>query len=641
MPFSFRAARRHPLRRVSVQTITALVVAAVLRATAGLAYLTYLGWQHRSKTNEVVEREMTMALLYGQAGQAATAQGAAALAYYMLQNPQFMQDFEGERESAALALSRLTQAVPDDDAEELAKMERLREAHEVAGQVYAEFFDQVDSGDEAAALATLADQGLQGQLRFLIEGLAAASGEAAVRLLEAQHEDEAVQSTWNRIVLAGAAVWALVMGIGGFVAIRWVLRPMARVEKATRAMASGNLSVRVPSVALRELDELATSFNTMAKSLEESTNQLTHAATTDGLTGLQNHRSLQDTLSKEVERSVRYGHPLAVLMMDIDGFKLFNDTHGHQAGDDVLRRVADVLRKATRTSDVIARYGGDEFMVILPNTNRDGAVSMANRITEAFSRERVHTGGGDDLPLAISVGLAVCPDDSRNKQELLAYADASLYEVKQASAGPLQLTRQEPAELIAYRDTPLGVLDVLVRGIDSKDRYTRRHSQQDAELAAELGDELGLSQEPLRALLIAGLLHDVGKIGVPDHVLKKPGPLTDDELKMMQEHVVLGKLIIQVVPNLRDVAEAVCAHHERWDGTGYPEGLKGEEIPLLGRVLAVADAYSAMILDRPYRKALNHEEAVAELRRGAGTQFDPGLVEPFIRLLERRRESAA
>lgn len=584
---------------------------------------------------------MVMALQYQEARQSATAQGAALLAYYLMRSPQFRQDFENSRQLVESALSKLAMVVPDDHVEELARIERLRQAHEVAGQAYARFFEYVDSGDEAAALVSLADHEAQDQVRFLIEDLDVASSDAAARLLAAQQKDEAVQTTWNRIVLVGAALWALVMGIGGFVAVRWVLRPMARVEKATRAMASGDLSVRVPPVALRELDELATSFNIMAESLEEPTNRLRHAATTDGLTGLQNHRSLQDTLSKEVERGVRHGHPLAVLMMDIDGFKLFNDTYGHQAGDNVLRRVADVLRRTTRTSDIIARYGGDEFVVVLPNTDRAGAVSMVDRITEAFSRERVRTGGGDDLPLAISVGLAVCPDDSRNKQELLAYADASLYEAKEASAGTLRLTRQEPAELITYRDTPLGVLDVLVRGIDSKDRYTRRHSQQDAELAAELGEELGLSQEPLRALLIAGLLHDVGKIGVPDHILKKPGPLTDDELGMMQEHVVLGKLMIQVVPNLRDVAEAVCAHHERWDGKGYPEGLKGEEIPLLGRILAVADAYSAMILDRPYRKALSHEEAVAELRRGAGTQFDPGLVEPFIRLLERRRESAA
>jgi diguanylate cyclase (GGDEF)-like protein len=405
-------------------------------------------------------------------------------------------------------------------------------------------------------------------------------------------------------------------------------------------MAAGDLHVRVPPVALRELDELATSFNTMAESLEESTDRLKQVARTDGLTGLYNHRSLLDVLAKEVERSVRHGHPLAVLMMDVDGFKLLNDTYGHQAGDDVLRQVADVLTKMVRTGDVIGRYGGDEFMAVLPDTDRDGATLLAKRMLEAVSLERVHTDGGDEVPFAMSIGLAVCPDDSRNGQELVAYADASLYEAKQVLGSSLRVWHGEPGKPAGHQGTPLAVIDSLVRGIDSKDYYTRRHSQQDADFAVGLGKALGLAQEPLGALRIAGLLHDVGKTGVPDHILQKPGALTDDEREIVQEHVVLSKLIVQGVPSRQDVADAVYAHHERWDGSGYPQGLKGEEIPLLGRILAVADAYSAMILDRPYSRALSHEEAVAELRRCAGTQLDPALVEPFVQLLEPRQEAA-
>jgi diguanylate cyclase (GGDEF)-like protein len=456
------------------------------------------------------------------------------------------------------------------------------------------------------------------------------------------------------IVAAVAAALVIVLSV---VSSRQIARPVRVLAAGMAKIAAGNLRHRVPHAALDEIDDLATSFNAMAANLEESTRQLTEAnrelekryeeladarrqAATDGLTGLDNHRSLQDALAREVERAVRYGRSLAVLMMDIDGFKLFNDTYGHQAGDGVLRQVADLLAKTVRTGDIIGRYGGDEFMAILPETDRSGAVLVAGRILEAFSRERVHTGKGDDLPLTLSIGLANCPEDSQHKHELLAYADASLYEAKRASGNSLQMARPKPGELTPCRDTPMRVLESLVRGIDSKDYYTRQHSQQDADLAVGLGDALGLSQEPLRALRVAGLLHDVGKIGVPDDILKKPGPLTEEEQRTMQEHVVLGKLIIQGVPNLKDVVEAVYSHHERWDGKGYPEGLKGEEIPLLGRVLAVADAYSAMILDRPYRKALSRKEAMAELRRCAGTQLDPELVPLFIGLLERRQEAA-
>jgi HD-GYP domain-containing protein (c-di-GMP phosphodiesterase class II) len=195
--------------------------------------------------------------------------------------------------------------------------------------------------------------------------------------------------------------------------------------------------------------------------------------------------------------------------------------------------------------------------------------------------------------------------------------------------------------VLAHQRTPFGVLDSRVQAIDRKDRYTRRHFQQDAEFAVWLGKALGLSEGSIGALRIAGFLHDVGKIGVPDRVLKNPGPLTDGERSMMRSHVRLSNLIVQGLPNLQDVSDAIHSHDERWDGGGYPRGLWGEEIPLLGRILALVDAHSAMILDRPYRKALTHDEAVAELRRNAGTQFDPGLVDTFVRVLESGREAAA
>jgi len=266
---------------------------------------------------------------------------------------------------------------------------------------------------------------------------------------------------------------------------------------------------------------------------------------------------------------------------------------------------------------------------------------MADRILEELSQERVRTGSGDDIPLELSTGVAVCPDDSKHKEELIVCAEGSLQEARQSSAGFLLVAQPGPGKLVPYKDAALRLFETLVRAVDLKDRYTRRHSQQNAEFAVELGRAVGLSERAQSGLRIAGLLHDVGKIGVPDRILKKPGPLTDEEKAIMRQHVVLSTLMVQGVPNRQDMSDAVSCHHERWDGDGYPLGLAGADIPLLGRILAVVDAYSAMILDRPYRKALTHEEAVAELRRGTGTQFDPDLVELFISLLESRREAAA
>ena len=390
----------------------------------------------------------------------------------------------------------------------------------------------------------------------------------------------------------------------------------------------------VRPLAVRDLNKMASQRIRVEQALKRQ-------AATDRLTGLRSHRSLHEELAKAVERSLRYNRPVTIMMMDIDGFRLFNDTYGYQEGDRVLKQVAKVLERELRPVDIVGRYGGDEFMAIQPEADRDEGVSCANRLFEALSHERVRPHLGENVPLVLSVGIAVCPGDSRHTEELIAYADASLAEAKQVSGSAVVVTQREPGEIITRRRSPFGVLDALVRAVDRKDRYTRRHSQQNAEFAVELGKAVGLTEGAVSALRIAGLLHDVGKIGVPDDILKKPGPLSDEERVLMREHVVLSNLIVHGIPNLEDVSDAVYCHHERWDGTGYPRGLKGEEIPLPGRIMSLVDAYSAMILDRPYRKALTDEEAIAELRGNSGTQFDPELVEPFIRLLESSEAAAA
>jgi HD-GYP domain-containing protein (c-di-GMP phosphodiesterase class II) len=262
-------------------------------------------------------------------------------------------------------------------------------------------------------------------------------------------------------------------------------------------------------------------------------------------------------------------------------------------------------------------------------------------LLKALSKERVRPRRGGELPIVLKIGLAVCPEDSKHKEEIIAYADSSLFEAKQLADRSLVIAHGEAEDGIAKQRTPFGVLDALVRAVDRKDRYTRRHSQQNAEYAVALGKAVGLSEGAVNALRIGGLLHDVGKIGVPDDILKKPGALTDEEMRIMRDHVVLSNLIVHGVPNLQDVSDAVYAHHERWDGKGYPRGLKGDEIPLPGRIMALVDAYSAMILDRPYRKALGYQEAVAEVRKSAGSQFDPSLVEPFLSVVAEQSEAAA
>ena len=356
----------------------------------------------------------------------------------------------------------------------------------------------------------------------------------------------------------------------------------------------------------------------------------------DPVTGLLNHRGLHERLDQEVRRVQRSGGQVSVVMMDLDRFKLFNDTYGHPVGDDVLREVARHLSEALRVSDIVARYGGDEFAAILPDTSGQGAVELANRLRAFVYDHPFESPDGLPIPLHVSCGVATYPADARSPGDLVACADANMYLSKQRGGDAVTSAQTDDSDVRAeLADAGMfGVLDGLVNAVDKKDRYTSQHSKDVTARALLLARYLALPDESLRILRIAGLLHDVGKIGVPDAILQKPGRLDVGEFDIVKHHVQLSELIIKEVPNLDEVIEAVGAHHERFDGTGYPRGLRGEHIPQLGRILAVADAYSAMTTDRPYRKAMSHDEAKAELLRWSGTQLDPALVQAFLTALE-------
>jgi diguanylate cyclase (GGDEF)-like protein len=357
----------------------------------------------------------------------------------------------------------------------------------------------------------------------------------------------------------------------------------------------------------------------------------------DSVTGLLNHRGIHERLDQEVNRAQRVGGKVSLVMMDLDSFKLFNDTYGHPVGDDVLREVGSHLSAALRSSDIVGRYGGDEFAAILPDTGGQGAVELAHRLRDFIYDHPFESPDGLPIPLHLSYGVATYPTDARSSTELVGFADANMYLSKQQGGNMVTSARTDDLSEIRGEFAGagvFGVLDGLVTAVDKKDRYTRHHSEDVTGRALMLGRHLALSDESQSILRIAGLLHDVGKIGVPDAILQKPGRLDVGEFDIVKHHVQLGELIIKEVPNLSEVIEAVGAHHEHFDGTGYPRGLRGEAIPRLGRILAVADAYSAMTTDRPYRKAMSHEEAVAELLRVSGTQLDPTLVQAFLTALE-------
>ncbi len=382
---------------------------------------------------------------------------------------------------------------------------------------------------------------------------------------------------------------------------------------------------------LRLLTSLASQAATAIENarLYEETKRL---AATDPLTGVWNRRHIEERLRTEAARARRFHHPLSVLVMDIDNLKLFNDTYGHAAGDKVIRTVAQAVLTSCREIDIVGRYGGDEFAVILPEADARGAALVAERILSALEKEPFQTPEGIKVPINMSIGAASYPSDSDEADRLFSLADAAMYRVKVAGGGQFASLMVGPEEVPQELVAPFDALQGLLIAVDTKDRYTFKHSQKVTERALALARAVGLSEEEMRALEVAGKLHDVGKIGIPANVLRKPGALTPEEWKTIQEHPRLGYMVLQQLPQMETMLEAVLHHHERWDGNGYPDGLKGKQIPKLARILAIADAYSAMLADRPYRKALSRQEALREIQDCAGTQFDPELAELFADL---------
>ena len=393
-----------------------------------------------------------------------------------------------------------------------------------------------------------------------------------------------------------------------------------------------------------EVDTLAAVAKQAAIVIENARlhERLEEQATTDPLTGLYNHRHIHERLEEEFARASRSGRRLAVMMLDMDNLKFFNDSCGHLVGDDSLRFAAGLFSKALRVSDILGRYGGDEFLAILPETGRERAEQVGQRIVSLLAEHPFSmVDSGQRVPLGVSIGVACYPDDGVGTRELLALADAALYEAKGRGGGRVVAARSNISEPPAAWSLGFGFLQSLLNALGHKDPYTRKHCEDNVRYADRLADQLHLPAGAKESLRKAALLHDVGKIAIPDSTLLKPGPLDSGEWKVMRQHVQFGETIVRGIAEISDAIEPVATHHERYDGTGYPRGLKRDKIPLLGRLLAVVDAYSAMTLDRPYRRALSHEQAKDELRKGSGSQFDPAVVEAFLAVIEAEERAKA
>jgi diguanylate cyclase (GGDEF)-like protein/putative nucleotidyltransferase with HDIG domain len=359
--------------------------------------------------------------------------------------------------------------------------------------------------------------------------------------------------------------------------------------------------------------------------------QLIEATRRDPLTGLLNHGAAVAMVADMVEAVRRGEGSVGLALLDVDNFTLLNETHGHQAGDAVLIGLSDLLGNEEGDSSVAARYGPDEFLLA---RSRASAAELERQVLGLRARladVTVQFGDSERLPVTVSVGIAALPEHAASVTELLSQATVALQEAKAGGGDAVRKVAARRARSVAGS---FDVLQGLVIAVDTKDRYTKRHSEDVARYAVFLAKRLGLDKEALATVRVSGLLHDVGKIGIPDSLLRKPSKLTAQEFDIFKQHVALGDSIVRDLPNLEGVRSGIRHHHERWDGRGYLEGLEGEEIPLIGRIMAVADAFSAMTTTRPYRKALPLEEAIKRLGDAAGTQLDETLVVAFIDGLE-------
>jgi diguanylate cyclase (GGDEF)-like protein len=400
------------------------------------------------------------------------------------------------------------------------------------------------------------------------------------------------------------------------------LTRLAQVEKAGAVIAAAICSLfgLAALVRLRRDEPAAV--------IDAHVEQLAAEARTDSLTGLGNQRSFNEALSAAIAARAATNTPFVLLAIDLDSLKRINDTEGHPAGDAHLKRVADCLRAEVGTNGTVHRTGGDEFMAVLPGSRSWQGLGIARAVDEA-TRKRVGR-------RAVSMGLTESTG-TESRQLLVAQADLALYEAKRTKLNAVVfnpgLAKVAPSAAADPRQGPgleqRALAAALARAVDAKDVGTQSHCETVAQLSVAIGERIGIAGNELERLRIAGLLHDVGKIGVADAILQKPDVLDDDEREAMTRHVEIGHSIL-LAAELSKEAEWVLYHHERYDGRGYPARRRAAEIPLESRIIAVADAFEAMTADRPYRAKVSAAEAIAELQAAAGTQFDGRCVDALV-----------
>ena len=416
------------------------------------------------------------------------------------------------------------------------------------------------------------------------------------------------------------------------------------LASAISGIADGQSKPLAAPTSFGALAPVAASIRDMADALRSAR----EAATTDRLTQVANRPTVLAHLFAEVERCARYARPLSIAFIDIDHFKAVNDTHGHEVGDHVLHGVAQIFRENTRQNDLVARYGGEEFVIVLTETGVDEATAVAEKLRLIVMKHRFDTPTGE-IAVSVSIGIAGGQGQHLRVDQLLRDADAAMYSAKSLGRNQTfvfaeidddsaRIPRAPVSSASRELAAEVGELGrraaeaALAAVIEPLPTHRGKPSSLIAAIAVRMAQELEQPDQEIQRVRIASLLHDIGKVAIPEQILEKPSALTREEWQTVVQHPRLGQVIVDEVATVRDAGAIILHHHERFSGHGYPFGLRGTEIPLGARIVAIADAYDAMVNDRPYRAAIGHKAAIEELRRHAQLQFDPDLVTMFCDL---------
>jgi diguanylate cyclase (GGDEF)-like protein len=459
-------------------------------------------------------------------------------------------------------------------------------------------------------------------------------------------------SSWvdvgDRSVVAAVAALIIAVGLSGLLSLVIVRLRFGRLVKAAELIAAGDYSIAVSTRGGSLESRLGVAINGISTALADTYDR----ATIDRLTGVVNRQALLAALFAEVERASRYGRPLCVAFVDIDHFKVVNDSYGHEAGDMVLRGVAQTIAENLRTSDLIGRYGGEEFMLILTETDVEEGAALSEKLRTLVERTRYSVDGNGDLSVTISIGIVGGAGQQLRMENLVRDADAAMYSAKSLGRNQTYIF-EEPDEDARVPRAPISdagrarameigrrareaATDMLTSFIAPLPHYRGQPSALIASIVVEMARQLELPDLEVDRIRIAALLHDVGKVAVPEEILDKPAALSSAEWRTVVQHPRIGQVILEHAAALRDAVPIILHHHERFAGHGYPYGLRATEIPLGARIVAIADAYDAMTHDRPYKRAISHDAAIIELQQHAGTQFDPELVTLFCDLYTNR-----